>query len=300
MTIFGLNERYADAEDDEELYFGVDIIDDVDARTIERLNGGCLGIRVAEVTEDWEPYENSFAILNCGEDSALVKIQSGRVVPVSPSVAYGIQAKNVEQVMALDALLDFDIPLVTLTGVAGTGKTLLAMAAAIEIRKLYKVIRLSRPVMPMGKDVGYLPGDLKEKMANYMAPFFDNLAIIKEQFDDKSRPGRVIGEMIETEKLMMEPITYIRGRSLSRCFLIVDEAQNLTSHEIKTIITRAGEGTKIILTGDIEQIDNPKLNASDNGLAYTIRKMKGQALYAHVHLTESERSPLAKLAGELL
>lgn len=192
------------------------------------------------------------------------------------------------------------IPLVTITGVAGTGKTILALAAAINNRAFYKTIMVSRPIMPMGKDIGYLPGSIRDKIDPYMAPFFDNLSVIKECAENKMKAAKLIGEMLELHKIIIEPLTYIRGRSLSRSYLIVDEAQNLTPAEIKTIVTRASDGTKIVLTGDVEQIDNPRLNSKTNGLTYLIDRMKGHKLFAHINLIESERSPLAKAAGELL
>jgi PhoH-like ATPase len=299
---FALNEKYIDSDDDDddEMYAGLETIDDVDARILEKLRGGCLCLKPVDVADDWEPLENSFVVLINEEDTVFAKIHQGRVVPVTPAVAYGIQGRNIEQVMALDALLNIDIPLVTVTGVAGTGKTLMALAAAIEHRKQYRQIFMARPVMPMGKDIGYLPGTMEEKMAPYMAPLMDNIAVIKEQFEDRARAARVIAEMLELNKLVVEPLTYIRGRSLSRSFLIVDEAQNLTAHEVKTIVTRAGHGTKIVLTGDVEQIDNKAMTSRNNGLADLIGKFKGQGLYAHINLIESERSPLAKLAGEIL
>ena len=303
MNIF--SEKYVDVEDEccgtcGGTCGGIETIVNVDPRTIERLHGGCLAISVSDVSDTWEALENSFAILQNGSTSVLATVQDGTIIHVRPGTAYGIQGKNVEQIFAIDALLNPNIPLVTVTGVAGTGKTLLALAAAIENRKYFRQILMARPVMPMGKDIGYLPGSMEDKMGPYMAPLKDNIAVIKEQFKDGDRAARVITEMIEREKLVVEHLTYIRGRSLSRSFLIVDEAQNLTPHEVKTIVTRAGEGTKIVLTGDVDQIDNQKLNSYNNGLADLTRKFKDQKLYAHIHLTKSERSPLAKLAGELL
>lgn len=302
MPIFGINERYASLERGDKfgIYSGVDTVCDVSSRTVERLHKDCLTISTEEIRLGWSPLENSFAVLKNSSSSALAIIQNSKLVHVRPAIAFGIEARNVEQVFALDALLNPNIPLVTITGVAGTGKTLLALAASVENRKLYRQILMARPVMPMGKDIGYLPGSMEDKMGPYMAPLMDNIAMIKEQCGDDCRAGRVISEMLANEKLVVEPLTYIRGRSLSRAFLIVDEAQNLTPHEVKTIVTRAAEGTKIVLTGDVEQIDNPKLNSRTNGLADLIEKFKGQKLYAHVDLIHSERSPLAKLAGELL
>jgi PhoH-like ATPase len=190
---------------------------------------------------------------------------------------------------------------VTLSGKAGTGKTLLALAAALEVRKQFQQIYLARPIVPLSnRDLGYLPGDISEKLDPYMQPLYDNLAVIRNKFNETDADYRRIGEMLEQEKLYISPLSYIRGRSLERIFFIVDEAQNLTPHEVKTIITRAGEGTKVIFTGDPYQIDTPYLDAQSNGLTYLIDHMKGQSLYAHINLEKGERSLLAELASNLL
>jgi PhoH-like ATPase len=194
-----------------------------------------------------------------------------------------------------------DVQLVSLTGRAGTGKTLLALAAALEQRRSFRQIYLARPVVPLGnRDIGYLPGDVKSKLDPYMQPLWDNLAVIRNRFAADSQEQRQIADMIEHEKLHISPLAYIRGRSLDRVFFIVDEAQNLTPHEVKTIITRAGEGTRIVFTGDIYQIDTPYLDSQSNGLAYLVDRMKGQKIYAHVNLVKGERSALAELASTLL
>ena len=199
------------------------------------------------------------------------------------------------------ALLDDQIKLVTLAGTAGTGKTLLALAAALECRQRYRQILLARPVVPLSnRDIGFLPGDVADKLDPYMQPLYDNLTVIRHQFSENSPEAQRIQEMRESEKLLVTPLAYIRGRSLQKIFFIVDEAQNLTPHEIKTIITRAGEGTKIVFTGDIRQIDQPYLDTLSNGLSYLINRMVGQSLYAHVTLEKGERSALADLASELL
>jgi PhoH-like ATPase len=222
-------------------------------------------------------------------------------VRVERTSAYGIQPRNAEQSFALAALLNDDIKLVTLAGTAGTGKTLLALAAALECRQRYRQILLARPVVPLSnRDLGFLPGDVNAKLDPYMQPLFDNLSVIRHHLGEREAAADRINEMRESEKLMITPLAYIRGRSLQRMFFIVDEAQNLTPHEVKTIITRAGEGTKIVFTGDIYQIDQPYLDALSNGLSYLINRMKGQALYAHVTLEKGERSELADLASELL
>jgi PhoH-like ATPase len=215
--------------------------------------------------------------------------------------AYGISPRNAEQFFALRALTDENIKLVTLSGKAGSGKTLLALAAALEQRSEYRQILLARPVVPLSnKDLGYLPGDIAAKLDPYMQPLFDALTVIRHQFGEGDKSATRITTMLEQDKLMITPLAYIRGRSLDRVFFIVDEAQNLTPHEVKTIITRAGAGTKIVFTGDIQQIDHPYLDALSNGLSYLINRMVGQPIFAHVTLEKGERSALADLASELL
>ncbi|HAN77431.1 MAG TPA: ribonuclease [Bacteroidales bacterium] len=214
---------------------------------------------------------------------------------------YGIEGKNAEQTFALEILSNPDIPLVSVTGVAGTGKTLLALAAALEMRQKYQQIYLARPIVALAnKDMGFLPGDEKSKIGPYMQPLFDNLSVIKHQFPVTGKDYTRIDDMLKTEKLLITPLAYIRGRSLSNVCFIVDEAQNLTPHEIKTIITRAGENCKMIFTGDINQIDSPYLDSKSNGLSYLADRMKGQDLFAHINLVKGERSKLAELAGRLL
>jgi PhoH-like ATPase len=187
------------------------------------------------------------------------------------------------------------------SGKAGTGKTLLALAAALEQRRHYRQIFMARPVVPLSnKDLGYLPGDIQSKLDPYTQPLFDNLGVIQNQFSESDPRHLRIKELMAAEKLMISPLSYLRGRSLVRIFFIVDEAQNLTPHEIKTVITRAGEGTKMVFTGDIFQIDHPYLDSHSNGLSYLIEKMKGQNIYAHVTLKKGERSLLAEVASDLL
>ncbi|MGD8778784.1 MAG: PhoH family protein [Ignavibacteria bacterium] len=220
---------------------------------------------------------------------------------IDKNAVYGIMPRNAEQTFAVDALSNNDIPLVTLTGKAGTGKTLLALASALQSRKFYRQIYIARPVVPLSnKDLGFLPGDVDSKLAPYMQPLWDNLKVIQDQFKETDSKYIVINNMVKDDKLVIEPLSYIRGRSLQRIFFIVDEAQNLTPHEVKTIITRAGEGAKIVLTGDVYQIDHPYLDAMSNGLSYLIDHFKGQKLYAHVNLEKGERSELAELASNLL
>jgi PhoH-like ATPase len=191
--------------------------------------------------------------------------------------------------------------LVSVTGKSGTGKTLLALAAALEKKKFYRQIFMARPIVPLSnKDMGYLPGDIPAKLDPYMQPLYDNLSVIQNLYSEKDARHVKIKELLEDEKLVISPLSYIRGRSLVKIYFIVDEAQNLTPHEVKTIITRAGEGTKVVFTGDIFQIDHPYLDTLSNGLSHLIEKMQGQPIYAHINLEKGERSELADLASNLL
>jgi PhoH-like ATPase len=224
-----------------------------------------------------------------------------RIVLVKARNAYGIRPRNDEQKLALDALMNPDVELVSLTGGAGTGKTLLALAAALAQEDEYEHIYLSRPTVILGnQDLGFLPGDQKQKMSPFLQPLMDNLNVIKDQFRPTSKEAQRIEAMLTKEKLIIEPLAYIRGRSLGRCFFIIDEAQNLTPHEMKTIITRAGEGTKMVFTGDIFQIDQPYLDQWSNGLTHLGEKMAGQEVFQHVFLRKGERSTLSELAAKLL
>lgn len=214
---------------------------------------------------------------------------------------FGIEPRNAEQAFAMSALLDDDIKLVALTGRSGTGKTLLALAAALYKNEDYKQVLLSRPIVALGnKDMGFLPGNATDKVTPYMQPLFDNLNFIKSCLSYQGKEVRIIDDMQHENQLVIEALAYIRGRSLSDTFFIVDEAQNLTPHEVKTIITRAGERTKIVFTGDIQQIDSPYLDLQSNGLVYMIDRMRGQDVFAHVNLVKGERSELSELASKLL
>jgi len=227
--------------------------------------------------------------------------QRGRIVLVKVREAYGIRPRNDEQKFALDACLNPRIQLVSLTGGAGTGKTLLALASALEQERDFDQIILSRPTVILGnQDIGYLPGDQKTKMSPYLQPLMDNLNVIKAQFRPSSKEALKIEGLLKDEKLVISPLAYIRGRSLGKAFFIIDEAQNLTPHEIKTIITRAGEGTKMVFTGDIFQIDQPYLDQWSNGLTHLGEKMSGQRLFEHVFLRKGERSELSEIAAKLL
>ncbi len=255
------------------------------------------------ILKGYKSLPNHYYVIKNGSQSVLARYNAeddtlNRVIKTS---AFGVIPKNAEQSFALDAIMNPDIKLVSIQGVAGTGKTLLSLAGALELRRNYHQIYLARPIVPLSnKDIGYLPGDVNSKLNPYMEPLWDNLKYIRSCFSEKDKEHKQIAEMIESQKLVVCPLAYIRGRSLSNVFFIVDEAQNLTPHEVKTIITRAGENTKIIFTGDIHQIDTPYLDAQSNGLSYLIEKVKGQKLYAHITLEKGERSELANLANDLL
>ena len=215
----------------------------------------------------------------------------------------GIRPRNKEQSFALDLLLDDSIRLVTMVGKAGTGKTLLALAAGLRRTVddgAYARLLVSRPVMPMGRDLGFLPGDIEEKLNPWMQPIFDNLEFLLAAGGGKRRGVRGFEELLDSGQIQVEPLTYIRGRSLPQQYVIVDEAQNLTPHEVKTVITRAGEGTKVVLTGDPQQIDNPYVDATSNGLSYVVERFRDSQMAGHVTLRKGERSPLAELAAQLL
>lgn len=249
------------------------------------------------------PHANEYFVLEGPTSHAPVVFSSlnKMVSYVGKQTVSGIEGRNDEQIFALDALMRPEIELVALTGVAGTGKTLLALAAAIAQSKNFKQILLSRPVISLpNQEMGFLPGDVNEKLAPYMLPLYDNLAVIKNKTKISQKEFSEIEDMQKTEALQITPLAYIRGRSLSETYFIIDEAQNLTPHEIKTIITRAGEGTKLVFTGDIHQIDSPYLDSRSNGLSYLVSKMAGQEIFAHINLVKGERSWLAELAGKLL
>lgn len=259
---------------------------------------------------------NHFVILHdmgdpTHEGLARVLSDTEYLIPITPprKPVYGIMPRNVQQLMALNLLLDDEIKLVTMLGPAGTGKTLLAVAAGM--MKVFQEERFdkllaARPIMPLGRDIGYLPGDKDEKLQLWMQPIFDNLAYLLSARGVSRKPGEPVStearieSLLDGGKIVIEPLTYIRGRSIPNQYMIVDETQNLSPHEIKTIVSRVGDGTKIILTGDILQIDNPYLDASSNGLSYCIEHLKNQPLCGHITLTRSERSKLASLAADLL
>lgn len=285
----------------DQLYTGREILNDFNLKAIDELyTKNCYSL---EETEIDDPIANQFYILRNGSRSALAYFNNtpAQLERIEKRSAYGIEPRNAEQIFALDAMFRSRIQLVALTGKAGTGKTLLALAAALELRTKFRQIYLARPVVPLGnRDMGYLPGTIESKMDPYMQPLYDNLSVIRHQYGVNSKENKKIDELLENEKLLISPLAYIRGRSLDNIFFIVDEAQNLTPHEVKTIITRAGENTKIVFTGDIHQIDTPYLDTLSNGLTYLIDKMKNQGLFATVNLIKGERSELADIASNLL
>ena len=285
------------------LYTGCRRLEEVDSELIEALHRDPLGVPVESLSGHGELLANEYLILRNSRKSVLATHHQGdrRLAKIHRATVYGITPRNAEQSFAVHALCNPEIPLVTVSGKAGTGKTLLALAAALEQRSRYRQIMLARPIVPLSnKDIGYLPGDITSKIGPYMQPLYDNLAVIRGQFSEQSEMGQILGRLQEEKRLIIEPLAYIRGRSLVKMYMIVDEAQNLTPHEVKTIITRAGEGTKVVFTGDIHQIDHPYLDTLSNGLSHLIEKMRGQRLYAHVNLEKGERSELAMLASELL
>jgi len=286
---------------DSTLYTGRQVIDNVESDFINKLYKQSQIEDLSLLEEKVVP--NGFYILKNGKSSVLSYFNpfDNHLERVEKQYVYGIKPRNAEQTFALHALLNPDIKLVTLQGVAGTGKTLLALASALEQHNLYHQIVLARPIVPLSnKDIGYLPGNAEDKINPYMQPLFDNLKFIKNQFGEKEKKYRKIEEMEENGKLKISALAFIRGRSLSNVIFIVDEAQNLTPHEVKTIITRAGENTKIIFTGDVFQIDTPYLDEQSNGLSYLIDRLKGNDLFAHITLEKGERSELANLANDLL
>ncbi len=285
------------------LHQGVEIIEGFDGALIEALYKE-VGFPADQFPPQETPLQaNQYFVLKNASQSVLAwfDAQNQMIKRVEKQHAFGIEPRNAEQTFSLHALLNPAIKLVSLTGKAGTGKTLLALAAAMQQHRQYNQILLARPIMPLANhDLGFLPGDVNEKIGPYMQPLYDNLAVIKNRFQQQSRELTLIDEMQKRQELVITPLAYIRGRSLSDVFFIIDEAQNLTPHEVKTIITRAGEGTKMVFTGDIHQIDSPYLDMQSNGLAYFTDKMKGQDLFAHVNLIKGERSYLAELASNLL
>lgn len=276
-------------------------IEDIDAEVIRHIfNSG--KIEENGILGNYKT-PNGYYVLKNGKSSVLVAYNQNtdHIERIEKEFVYGIKPKNAEQAFAFHALMNDNVKLVAIEGVAGTGKTLLALASALEQNKQYHQLILARPIVPLSnRDIGYLPGDANDKVGPYMEPLWDNLKFIKAQFGNNEKKHKAILDMEQSGKIVITPLAFIRGRSLSNIIFIVDEAQNLTPHEVKTIITRAGENTKIIFTGDVHQIDSPYLDEYSNGLSYLIDKLKGQELFAHVKLEKGERSELANLANELL
>lgn len=294
----------------DELYTGYRTVRLSPQRIAEFEQNGSLKIKIPTV------FVNEFVILTAengkqGESEnmapSIARVAENDVLlKLSPESegAWNIKARSREQRMAFELLMDENVPLVTLVGSAGTGKTLLALAAGLEQtvkQKRYDKMLVSRPIMPLGKDIGFLPGDKDTKLLNWMQPIFDNLAYLMR---DGSNPRQSVREKVEKLQrdhvVELEALTYIRGRSIPKQYVIIDEAQNLTPHEIKTIISRSGDGTKMVLTGDPSQIDNPYLDSNSNGLSYAVERLKSLKLHGHVTLVKSERSVLAAAAAELL
>jgi PhoH-like ATPase len=285
----------------EDLYKGKSIIENAPQAAIDKLyqKGACTP-RDLKLKN---PIANHYFQISNGNSSVLAfyNANTKNIERIPKELAYGIAPRNAEQAFALHAVMNSDVMLVSIQGVAGTGKTLLALAGSIAQKQNFHQIYLARPIVPLSnKDIGFLPGDIKAKINPYMEPLWDNLKLIQNQFKETDKDYQKIKQMIESEKLHITPLAYIRGRSLSKICFIIDEAQNLTPHEIKTIITRAGEGTKIIFTGDIYQIDTPYLDTHSNGLSYLIDRMRDSHLYAHITLEKGERSELANAASSLL
>jgi PhoH-like ATPase len=280
---------------------GLPIIDNIDAAIIQNIyqknsvkENGILGN---------EKIANGYYVLNNCTNSVLARYNgiTKHIEKVDKKYVFGIKPRNAEQTFGLNALLNEDIKLVALEGVAGTGKTLLALAAALEQKNKYDQIILARPIVPLSnREIGFLPGDANDKISPYMQPLWDNLAFIKSQFKTNEKKRQVLQDLEDSGMLTITALAFIRGRSLSNAFFIIDEAQNLTPHEVKTIITRAGEGTKVVFTGDINQIDTPYMDEHSNGLTYLIDRIKGNPLFSHIKLEKGERSELANLANDLL
>lgn len=261
------------------------------------------GVEIEAVELPFTPIPNQCFMLKSPQSSALVRVNNDaeRIRVIEKRTLMGITPRNAEQTMAFDLLNDPSILLMGITGTAGTGKTLLALAAALAHADEYQQILLARPIVSLAnKDIGFLPGDYKQKVMPYMQPLFDNLNVIKAQFGENSSQLRKIEEMVNSEQLVIEALAYIRGRSLANVICIIDEAQNLTPQEIKTVITRAGENTRMIFTGDVQQIDSPYLDSRSNGLAYMIERMRGEEFFGHVNLIHGERSHLSDVAARKL
>lgn len=281
-----------------------EVFENMNSELIDRIYSTREGVEIADCSEISDKITpNECFIMKSHKSSVLVRYDpfNHSIRRVLKSKNYGIEPRNAEQSFAFEVLNDPEVKLVALTGKAGTGKTLVALASSLGQLNLYRQILLARPLVSLSnKDIGFLPGSAQEKVAPYMQPLFDNLNVIKHQFAPTSTELKRIEDLQKSEQLVIEALAFIRGRSLSETFCIIDEAQNLTPHEVKTIITRAGEGTKMVFTGDIQQIDQPYLDSQSNGLVYMIDKMRGQNIFAHINLQKGERSQLSELASNLL
>lgn len=284
-----------------DLHTGSTVIENVKQTVIDRIYAD--GFVSYEMLFNERPPANHYYVLKNNKAAVLCYFNAANesIERIDKRNAYGIKPRNAEQTFAMHAVLNKNISLVSIQGVAGTGKTLLALAAAMEQKQDYRQIYLARPIIPLSnKDIGFLPGDIKSKVNPYMEPLWDNLKLIQNQWKETDKEYQKITDMVNQEKLVVSPLAYIRGRSLSNIIFIIDEAQNLTPLEVKTIITRAGEGTKVVFTGDIFQIDTPYLDSQSNGLSYLIDRVKDNPMYAHITLEKGERSELANLANTLL
>jgi PhoH-like ATPase len=302
----GLDTADYDSEkiDIQELYSGTAELE-VSAKQIDAFYAdGALAVDGAEL------YSNQYLLLRNAENHAQTALArwdavAKKAIPIKKlrEGVWGIRPRNKEQHYALDLLLNDDIKLVTLVGKAGTGKTLAALAAGLQKvveENVFQKLLVSRPIFPLGRDIGYLPGDIEEKLNPWMQPIYDNVEMLLGLNKTDKKDGRNYAELIDLGYIEIEPLTYIRGRSIPNQYMIVDEAQNLTPHEVKTIITRVGDGTKMVLTGDPYQIDNPYVDAANNGLTTVVERFKNEAIAGHVTLTKGERSILAEIASNLL
>lgn len=283
------------------LHTGITTIEGIKQSVIDLIYAD--GFISYDVLFDEKPAANHYFLLRNNKASVLCYFnpENESIEKIDKRTAHGIKPRNAEQTFAMHAVLNPKVSLVSIQGVAGTGKTLLALAAALEQRQNYRQIYLARPIIPLSnKDIGFLPGDIKSKINPYMEPLWDNLKLIQNQWKESDKEYQKITDMVNQEKLVVTPLAYIRGRSLSNILFIIDEAQNLTPLEVKTIITRAGEGSKIVFTGDVFQIDTPYLDAHSNGLSYLIDRIRDNPLYAHITLEKGERSELANIANLLL
>ena len=291
------------ADIDQSVSSGISLIENIDDKYISLIYDSPQGVLATELPFIIGAKGNKYYILKSSSSSILCSFDpfNTTIKKVDKLNTYGIFPKNAEQAFAIDALMNPEISLVAISGKAGTGKTLLALASALQQHDKYDYIYLARPIVSLSnKDLGFLPGDVEDKISPYMQPLFDNLGFIKHKFNAHSKENQRIDDMQKDKKLVLAPLAYIRGRSISNAFFIIDEAQNLTPHEVKTIITRAGEGSKMIFTGDIEQIDSPYLDKKSNGLSHLFARMKDQDIFAHINLEKGERSFLAELASDLL